>query len=66
MISEELTFKYFRKAAASSAERTPGANPSEVSYLMGHSIGIRKHYTFRAADMVGNVCAKIEEDYFGV
>lgn len=64
-IPEELTFRFFRKSAASSAERTKGANPSEVEYLMGHSIGIRKHYTHRAADLVGNVCKKIENDYFG-
>ncbi len=65
-VPKELTFKFFRKSAASSAERTPGANPSEVSYLMGHSIGIRRYYTYRAADLVGNVCKKIEEDFFGV
>ena len=65
VIPEGLTFKFFRKSAASSAERTPGANPSEVSYLLGHSAGIRKHYTLRAADLVGNVCSKIERDYFG-
>jgi len=65
IIPAELTFKFFRKSAASSAERAAGANPSEVKYLLGHSAGIMNHYTHRAADLVGNVCRKIEQDYFG-
>lgn len=64
IIPEELTFKFFRKAAASSAERTEGAMPSEVHYLLGHSAGIMNHYNYRAADLVKNVCRKIEQDFF--
>lgn len=65
IVPTELTFKFWRKAASSSADRCTTANPNEVNYLRGHSNGIADHYTYRAADLVKNVCAKIEQDFFG-